>query len=107
LRHYDSIVGTGTNDNGSGVVTILEIARLLQKNIPTEYSIKFKLSGEEDGLKGSQILFRQCNTQQRLKWTFRLVFYYGRNCMLLEQLIIPLLAKESYKYTLHLIMLHH
>jgi hypothetical protein len=27
--------------------------------------------------------------------------------MLLEQLIIPLLAKESYKYTLHLIMLHH
>lgn len=52
--HYDSITGTGTNDNGSGVVTILEVARLLQ-NIPTEYSIKFiNFSGEEDGLLGSQ-----------------------------------------------------
>lgn len=52
--HYDSITGKGTNDNGSGTVTILEIARLLQ-NIPTEYSIKFiNFSGEEDGLVGSQ-----------------------------------------------------
>lgn len=52
--HYDSIVGTGTNDNGSGVSSILEVARLLQ-NIPTEYSIKFiNFSGEEDGLIGSQ-----------------------------------------------------
>lgn len=52
--HYDSIGGTGTNDNGSGLVSILETARLLQ-NIPTEYSIKFiNFSGEEDGLKGSQ-----------------------------------------------------
>ncbi|GEP51236.1 hypothetical protein FNO01nite_19080 [Flavobacterium noncentrifugens] len=51
--HYDSVTGTGTNDNGSGVVTILEIARLLQ-NLPTAYSIKFiNFSGEEDGLKGS------------------------------------------------------
>lgn len=52
--HYDSIVGTGTNDNGSGTVAILEIARLL-RTIPTEYSIKFiHFSGEEDGLRGSQ-----------------------------------------------------
>lgn len=52
--HYDSIVGTGTNDNGSGVAAILEVARLLQ-NVPTEYSIKFiNFSGEEDGLRGSQ-----------------------------------------------------
>ena len=52
--HYDSVGGTGTNDNGSGLVSILETARLLQ-NIPTEYSIKFiNFSGEEDGLKGSQ-----------------------------------------------------
>mgnify|MGYP000060545814 CR=1 FL=1 len=52
--HYDSIVGTGTNDNGSGVACILETARLLQ-NIPTDYSIKFiNFSGEEDGLYGSQ-----------------------------------------------------
>ncbi len=52
--HYDSITGTGTNDNGSGTVAILEIARLL-RTIPTEYSIKFiNFSGEEDGLRGSQ-----------------------------------------------------
>lgn len=52
--HYDTAVGSGTNDNGSGVVTILEIARLLQ-NVPTEYSIKFiNFSGEEDGLLGSE-----------------------------------------------------
>ncbi len=52
--HYDSIGGTGTNDNGSGTTCILETARLLQ-NIPTEYSIKFiNFSGEEDGLYGSQ-----------------------------------------------------
>jgi aminopeptidase YwaD len=52
--HYDSITGTGTNDNGSGTACILEMARLL-KNIPTEYSIKFiNFSGEEDGLFGSQ-----------------------------------------------------
>eukprot|EP01136_Pigoraptor_vietnamica_P040079 Opistho-1_new@11597 len=38
--HYDTITGTGTNDNGSGTAIILEIARLLQ-NIPTDYSIKF------------------------------------------------------------------
>jgi len=51
--HYDSVTGTGTNDNGSGVATILEMARLLQ-NVPTDYSIKFiNFSGEEDGLKGS------------------------------------------------------
>jgi aminopeptidase YwaD len=52
--HYDTITGTGTNDNGTGTSIILEIARLL-KNIPTEYSIRFiNFSGEEDGLKGSQ-----------------------------------------------------
>ena len=52
--HYDSIGGTGTNDNGSGLVSILETARLL-RSIPTEYSIKFiNFSGEEDGLYGSK-----------------------------------------------------
>lgn len=52
--HYDSIGGTGTNDNGSGLVSILETARLL-RNIPTQYSIKFiNFSGEEDGLHGSK-----------------------------------------------------
>ena len=51
--HYDTITGTGTNDNGSGVSVILEVARLL-KNVNTEYSIKFiNFSGEEQGLLGS------------------------------------------------------
>lgn len=51
--HYDTITGKGTNDNGSGVSVILEVARLL-KNINTEYSIKFiNFSGEEQGLLGS------------------------------------------------------
>ncbi|MBS1571547.1 MAG: M20/M25/M40 family metallo-hydrolase [Bacteroidetes bacterium] len=51
--HYDSIVGPGVDDNGSGVASILEIARIL-KDVPTEYSIKFiNFSGEEQGLKGS------------------------------------------------------
>lgn len=51
--HYDSLTGTGTNDNGSGTVTLLEVARLL-KNIPTEYSIRFiNFAGEESGLVGS------------------------------------------------------
>ena len=57
--HYDSynISNTGskgTNDNGSGLTSILEVARLLQ-NVQTDYSIKFiNFSGEEEGLYGSQ-----------------------------------------------------
>ena len=51
--HFDTIVGPGVNDNGSGTSIILEAARIL-KNIPTEYSIKFiHFSGEEQGLRGS------------------------------------------------------
>lgn len=52
--HYDSKSGTGTNDNGSGVAIILEIARLMA-NIPTQYSVKFiNFAAEEQGLIGSQ-----------------------------------------------------
>lgn len=51
--HYDTVNGPGTNDNGSGTVLLLELARLL-KNVETEYSIKFiHFSGEEAGLLGS------------------------------------------------------
>ena len=50
--HYDTVNGPGTNDNGSGTVLILELARLL-KDVDTEYSIKFiHFSGEEEGLIG-------------------------------------------------------
>ncbi len=72
--HYDSTGGTGTNDNGSGLVAILEIARLLQ-NIPTEYSIKFiNFSGEEDGLKGSQHFVSAVVNGTTPKMDIRLVF---------------------------------
>lgn len=51
--HFDSITGTGVNDNGSGTSILLEAARIL-KDVPTEYSIKFiHFSGEEQGLLGS------------------------------------------------------
>jgi hypothetical protein len=72
--HYDTITGKGTNDNGSGVVTIFEVARLL-KNIPTEYSIKFiNFSGEEDGLIGSQHFVSTVVNGTTPKMDIRLVF---------------------------------
>ena len=72
--HYDSIGGTGTNDNGSGTASILETARLLQ-NIPTDYSIKFiNFSGEEDGLYGSQHYVTAVVNSTTPKMDIRLVF---------------------------------
>ncbi len=72
--HYDSIGGTGTNDNGSGVSCILETARLLQ-NIPTDYSIKFiNFSGEEDGLYGSKHFVSSVVNATTPKMDIRLVF---------------------------------
>lgn len=72
--HYDSINGTGTNDNGSGLVCILEVARLLQ-NIPTKYSIKFiNFSGEEDGLFGSQHFVSSVVNATTPKMDIKLVF---------------------------------
>ena len=51
--HYDTLVGSGVSDNGSGTSIILEAARIL-KDVPTEYSIKFiHFSGEEQNLFGS------------------------------------------------------
>jgi aminopeptidase YwaD len=72
--HYDSLNGTGTNDNGSGLVCILEVARLL-KNIPTQYSIKFiNFSGEEDGLQGSQHFVTSVVNGTTPKMNIKLVF---------------------------------
>jgi hypothetical protein len=70
--HYDTINGTGTNDNGSGTVLLLELARLL-KDIDTEYSIKFiHFSGEENGLIGSSYYVNNTVIPQSLD--IRLVF---------------------------------
>lgn len=72
--HYDTINGKGTNDNGSGVATIFEVARLLQ-SIPTEYSIKFiNFSGEEDGLIGSQNFVSSVVNATTPKMDIKLVF---------------------------------
>ncbi|KAA0130199.1 M28 family peptidase [Chryseobacterium sp. SN22] len=73
--HYDTIVGPGVSDNGSGTAILLEAARIL-KDIPTEYSIKFiHFSGEEQNLQGSShyannVLF-QNNVRQ---FNIRVVF---------------------------------
>lgn len=70
--HYDTINGPGTNDNGSGTVLLLELARLLA-NVPTEYSIKFiHFSGEEDGLVGSNYYVNNTVIPQNLD--IKLVF---------------------------------
>ncbi len=72
--HYDTINGVGANDNGSGTVLILEIARLLA-NVPTEYSIKFiNFSAEEVGLIGSQHYVDNVVNATTPKMDIRLVF---------------------------------
>jgi len=71
--HYDSITGTGTNDNGSGTSILLEVARLM-RNIPTDYSVKFiHFSGEEDGLMGSQAYVNQVVNGTNPKMNIRLL----------------------------------
>jgi hypothetical protein len=72
--HYDTKSGSGTNDNGTGVAAILEVARLL-KEINTEYSIKFiHFSGEEDGLIGSTHFVNNIvvPTEMKLKLVFNI-----------------------------------
>ena len=65
--HYDTLNGPGANDNGSGTVTLLEIARLMA-NIETDYSIKFiHFTGEERGLIGSQEYVNKIAVPQNLK----------------------------------------
>ncbi|MGV4414062.1 M28 family peptidase [Chryseobacterium sp. T1] len=72
--HYDTLNGPGTNDNGSGISVILEVARLLQ-NIETEYSVKFiNFSGEEQGLIGSQNYVKNIVNGTTPKMNIKLVF---------------------------------
>lgn len=72
--HFDSIVGPGVSDNGSGTAAILETARILQ-NIPTEYSIKFiHFSGEEQGLYGSEAYVNDIVNATNPKMDIKVVF---------------------------------
>lgn len=79
--HYDSFYGSttatrsvGANDNGSGVATIMEVARIL-KDVPTEYSIKFiHFTGEEQGLLGSKNYVNNVVNATTPKMKIRLVF---------------------------------
>ncbi|WP_222720750.1 M28 family peptidase, partial [Actinomadura sp. HBU206391] len=52
--HYDSVPGSpGANDDGSGTVLCLELARALRR-LPTQKALRFALSGSEEyGLIGS------------------------------------------------------
>ena len=72
--HYDTIVGPGVNDNGSGTSIILEMARIL-KDVPTEYSIKFiNFTGEEQGLRGSQNYVNTVVNSTNPKMNIKVVF---------------------------------
>lgn len=72
--HYDTLNGPGTNDNGSGISVILEVARLLQ-NIDNQYSIKFiNFAGEEQGLIGSQEYVNNIVNGTNPKMDIKLVF---------------------------------
>jgi aminopeptidase YwaD len=72
--HYDTIAGSGVNDNGSGTSIILEMARIL-KNVPTEYSIKFiNFTGEEQGLLGSKNYVNTVVNSTSPKMDIKLVF---------------------------------
>lgn len=75
--HYDTIVGPGVSDNGSGTSILLEAARIL-KDIPTEYSVKFiHFSGEEQGLYGSDhyannVVFQNGNRVMNIRLVFNI-----------------------------------
>jgi aminopeptidase YwaD len=64
--HYDSVIGApGANDDGSGTVLCLELARVLRK-LPTEASLRFALWGsEEQGLLGSRYYVAQLPQAER------------------------------------------
>jgi hypothetical protein len=56
MGHYDSVpTGPGASDNGVGVVTLLETARALQREVPLRHPVVLLFDdGEEQGLWGAQ-----------------------------------------------------
>lgn len=71
--HYDSVIGApGANDDGSGTVLTLELARVFSR-IPTDATLRFALWGsEEQGLIGSRYHVAQLAQDQRDR--YRAVF---------------------------------
>jgi len=66
--HYDSVIGApGANDDGSGTVLCLEIARVLRR-LPTAATLRFALWGsEEQGLIGSRYYVAQLPEAERAR----------------------------------------
>ncbi|MFC7549576.1 M20/M25/M40 family metallo-hydrolase [Plantactinospora sp. GCM10030261] len=64
--HYDSVIGApGANDDGSGTVLCLELARVL-KSLPINATLRFALWGsEEQGLIGSRYYVAQLPQAER------------------------------------------
>lgn len=64
--HYDTVIGApGANDDGSGTVLCLELARALRK-LPAQANIRFALWGsEEQGLLGSRYHVAQLPQAER------------------------------------------
>lgn len=59
--HYDSKIGPGVNDNGSGDFAIYQIAKLI-KSVETKYSLKFLyFTGEEIDYLGSKEFVKLIN----------------------------------------------
>jgi acetylornithine deacetylase/succinyl-diaminopimelate desuccinylase-like protein len=72
--HYDSVPGSpGANDDGSGTVLCLELARVL-RYLPTHQALRFALWGsEEQGLLGSRHYVSQLAPEEiaRIKGVFQ------------------------------------
>ncbi|MBE1490020.1 M28 family peptidase [Plantactinospora soyae] len=64
--HYDTVIGApGANDDGSGTVLCLEVARVL-RSLPLDATIRFGLWGsEEQGLIGSRYYVAQLPQAER------------------------------------------
>ncbi|MGW1339983.1 M28 family peptidase [Kribbella sp. NPDC002412] len=64
--HYDSVIGApGANDDGSGTVLTMELARVFSR-LPTNATLRFALWGsEEQGLVGSRYHVAQLDQAQR------------------------------------------
>lgn len=68
--HYDTRTGPGVNDNGSGISTIMEAARVLS-NIDNDYTLKFiHFSDEESGYFGSRHYVQKFADPDEIKLIF-------------------------------------